>query len=110
MQKTAEQIADELLAKAGAGKQAGKRSRKRARRDNGSGIAMLPSPAQPMAVARLFVAERCLCDGMLTLHHWRGTWWEWKRSHWAEVEDREARSLLYTFTENALYLDAEGNP
>src|SRR5262249_55886455 len=32
--------------------------------------ALLPSPNMPMAVARLFVAERCLDDGVLTLHHW----------------------------------------
>jgi len=71
--------------------------------------ALLPSPNMPMAVARLFVAERCLDDGVLTLHHWRGGWWQWRRSHWAEVEDREVRSLLYAFTENARYRDAEGN-
>jgi putative DNA primase/helicase len=105
MQKTADQIADELLAKAGVGK----KSRKRARRDNGPGIVM-PSPAMPMAVARLFVAERCQYDGVLALHHWRGGWWQWRRSHWCELEDRAVLSLLYTFTENALYLDAEGNP
>jgi hypothetical protein len=70
---------------------------------------VLPSPAMPMAVARLFVEQRCQCDGVLTLHHWRGTWWEWRRSHWCEMENDAARSLLYTFTENARYRDADGN-
>jgi putative DNA primase/helicase len=60
-------------------------------------------------VARQFVKEHCQCDDVLTLHHWRGTWWQWRRSHWAEVEDREVRALLYAFTENARYRDAEGD-
>ena len=70
---------------------------------------VLPSPAMPMAVARLFVEQRCQCDGVLTLHHWRGTWWEWRRSYWCEMENDAARSLLYTFTENACYRDADGD-
>src|SRR5262249_61961859 len=70
---------------------------------------ILPSPNVPMAVARIFVAERCLNDDVLTLRHWRGTWRQWHRSHWAEIEDREVRALLYAFTENACYIDAEGN-
>jgi putative DNA primase/helicase len=70
---------------------------------------VLPSPNMPMAVAREFVKERCQCDGVLTVHHWRGTWWQWRRSHWAEIENREFGALLYTFTENACYIDAEGN-
>jgi len=70
---------------------------------------ILPSPGQPMAVARLFVEQRCQCDGVLTLHHYRGGWWQWKQSHWCELEDSAVRSLLYFFTDNACYLDADGN-
>jgi putative DNA primase/helicase len=68
----------------------------------------LPSPGMPMAVARLFIEERCQCDGVPTLHHWRGTWWLWRRSHWRERENDEVRSLLYAFTDNARYFNAEG--
>jgi putative DNA primase/helicase len=121
MQKTAEEIADELLGKAlgtkgGAGKTGSgtkssgtKSSGTKSSGTKGSGVVTMPSPAMPMAVARLFVAQRCLDTGVLTLHHWRGGWWQWRMSHWCEIEDREVRSLLYAFTENARYRNAEGN-
>ena len=57
-------------------------------------------PAKPMAVARVFVARRHTEDGELTLRYWRGAWWGWRRSHWREMEPREVRSALYTFTEH----------
>src|SRR6516165_5039834 len=72
--------------------------------------ALLPSPNMPMAVARLFVAERCLDDGVLTLHHWRGGWWQWRRSHWAEVEDREVRSLLYLLPHSPQFFNQTAVP
>jgi putative DNA primase/helicase len=65
----------------------------------------LPSPNQPLQVARIFVEQRCLHEKLPTLRHWHGTWWEWRTSHWIELEDRVIRSLLYVFTEHALYLD-----
>ena len=57
-----------------------------------------------MAVARMFVAERCTYGSLPTLRHWRGGWWKWRSSHWVEIDDRAVRSLLYTFTERAIYL------
>ncbi len=56
-----------------------------------------------MDVARVFVEKACLTDGLLTLHHWRGGWWVWRQSYWVEAEDRAVRSLLYRFTEKAVY-------
>jgi putative DNA primase/helicase len=70
----------------------------------GSGSKTLPPPSVPMAVARKFVSERCLYDDHLTLHHWRGAWWQWRKSHWCELEDREVRGILYNFTEEAIYM------
>jgi putative DNA primase/helicase len=67
------------------------------------GVRVLSEPGQPMAVARTFVSECCVFDGALTLRHWRGSWWSWQTSHWREVEDRSIRSLLYAFTERAVY-------
>jgi putative DNA primase/helicase len=82
----------------------------RSRRGKKKSTAMLlPSPGNPMAVARRFVEQRCQSDGILTLHHWRGAWWEWRQSHWCEMENGSVRALLYTFTENARYFDAEGD-
>ena len=63
----------------------------------------LPSPSMPMDVARVFVEQACSTDGLLTLRHWRGGWWDWRTSHWVEAEDRAVRSLLYRFTEKAVY-------
>jgi putative DNA primase/helicase len=65
---------------------------------------ILPSPFHPMAVARTFVAECCMREGTLTLRHWRGGWWMWRTAHWVEVDDRGMRSILYRFTEDALYV------
>jgi putative DNA primase/helicase len=73
------------------------------------GGSLLPPPTSPMAVARAFVEDRCTHKDGLTLGHWRGTFWQWKTSHWVEVEDRTVRSQLYGFIENATY-DADGTP
>ena len=64
---------------------------------------LLPPPSMPMQVARVFVDQAYAADGLLTLHHWRGGWWIWRKSHWVEAEDRTVRSLLYCFTERAVY-------
>ena len=59
-----------------------------------------------MQVAREFVRQCCLYDGApdaLKLRYWRGGWWAWRTSHWVEVKNSVVRSLLYYFTENAVY-------
>lgn len=74
---------------------------------------VLPPPSAPMAVARLFVEQRCLYSDdreQLTLRYWGGTWWSWRTSHWVEVEERTVRARLYAFTDNAVYLDDKGAP
>jgi putative DNA primase/helicase len=64
---------------------------------------VLPSPSEPMAVARTFHAERYQhADGSL-LCHWRGQWWTWQTSHWKELELGALRAAIYRFTENAQY-------
>jgi putative DNA primase/helicase len=68
---------------------------------------ILPPPSEPMQVAREFVAHRCLYDDdpdALTLRCWRGGWWAWRVSHWAELESHEVRAELYTFCEHANYV------
>jgi putative DNA primase/helicase len=65
---------------------------------------VLPPPSAPMAAARELVADRYAHDdGSPTLQHWRGGWWEWRRSHWAEIEPRAVAAVVYDFTENAVY-------
>jgi putative DNA primase/helicase len=69
----------------------------------------LPSPREPMAVARAFLADGWRHpDGTLLLRHWRGGWWVWQMSHWREYEPRAIRHLLYDFTEDAIYLTLKG--
>src|SRR5262245_41657567 len=93
--RTAEQIADELLAKAGIGKSG-----------NGPDALILPPPTAPMAVARCFVRQALIHDDKpdeLTLHHWCGCWWLWRATHWVEAEPRTVRAMLWHFTEHAVY-------
>ena len=81
----------------------------RATNGGGNNIDLLPSPAKPMAVARVFVARNHKTpDGELTLHYWRGAWWLWRQSHWREAEPREICSELYSFTEHGAYLNDKG--
>jgi putative DNA primase/helicase len=75
-------------------------------RDNGRPdvVRMLPAPTEPMKVGRVLAGERYqLEDGTPTLRRWRGGWWEWRRSHWAEVEQPAVRAAAYGFTEHAFY-------
>jgi putative DNA primase/helicase len=70
----------------------------------------LAAPSNPMAVARDFIAERFTGPGgTLLLRHWRGTWWRWCTSCWAELEDRAVREAAYRFTEHAIWLKPDGN-
>ena len=80
----------------------------RASHTNAGTRMMLPPPSEPMAVARVFIG-RCLHDNLLTLRHWRAGWWMWRTTHWVEVDDRAVRSILYRFTEHALYREGKNS-
>src|SRR5262249_47184991 len=71
---------------------------------------ILPSPSEPMAVAREFVKDQCLFGQHLTLRYWRAGWWTWNTAHWVEVDEQTVRSLLYTYTEDAICLSSKGMP
>jgi len=75
---------------------------KRAKGSYGSALS-LPPPSEPMAVARVYVDAHCKRADTLILRHWRGGWWQWKLSHWREIEDRTVESWLWNFTEHAVY-------
>ena len=71
--------------------------------DGGADGEEFPPPSNPMAVARqLLLAWQH--DGQFILRHWRGSWMSWRRSHWAELDDREVRSLAYQRLEHAAYI------
>jgi putative DNA primase/helicase len=64
----------------------------------------LPPPSAPMAVARELVAQEFTApEGQLMLRHWRGGWWHWRTSRWAEIEARAMDAAVYQFTEDATY-------
>jgi putative DNA primase/helicase len=67
----------------------------------------LPSPKAPMAVARVLVKER-YSNGYLLMRSWRGGFWEWTGTHWAEVEERHVESDAYSFTEHTYFQDEDG--
>src|SRR5262245_7267177 len=91
-------------------REAARRKAQAENRTNGNGTVsdVLPPPGKPMNVARIFVAQCCAENAILTLRHWRGGWWQWRQSHWRELEDGAVRGLLYAFTENAVYLVGKG--
>jgi putative DNA primase/helicase len=64
---------------------------------------LLPPPNLPMEVARELVDARYDADGLLTLRHWRGAWWQWRTSRWVELEQRAMAAAAYGFTERARY-------
>jgi putative DNA primase/helicase len=70
---------------------------------------VLPSPSDPMGVARDLIEERQNDDGELTLRHWRGGWMEWRGIHWAEAEEKSIRAWLYERLEVAQYFHVDAN-
>lgn len=66
----------------------------------------LPSPADPMAVARRFVAEHHTRDDVALLRHHADGFYRWDGTCWPEVRLADVRSAFYPWTEHALYMKA----
>src|SRR5690349_13155771 len=64
----------------------------------------MPSPNNPMAVARKLVFEHQHGD-WLTLRWWRGGWMQHHGTAWAEIEDTVVRKAVYAALEHAKYVD-----
>jgi putative DNA primase/helicase len=77
-------------------------------RGNRATARMLPSPSAPLEVVHVFVERHCRHNEALTLLAWNGGWWMWKGPHWVEVREHRVRQRLYSCTEWAFYIDAEG--
>lgn len=75
----------------------------RAERQVQAAADLLPSPRQPLAVARVLVDSQYQHSDGLVLRFWRGAFWGWRRSHWLEAEEAELRSSIYSLTEHASY-------
>lgn len=63
---------------------------------------LMPAPTKPMPVARKLIAAD-LHDGHKKITYWRGGWYFWMGSHWAEVEEVEVTAMLQRRLEYALY-------
>lgn len=71
----------------------------------------LPSPSNPMAVARVLVAEVGIFGDVPLLAWWRGDFYRWNGSNWEPVEDSTIDRWLYRATEHAHYIAIErGEP
>jgi putative DNA primase/helicase len=74
-----------------------------------TGLHVLPSPGEPLPVAREFLAENYTHDhGHLVVRAWRGGWWVWLASKWSEIEERAVQKAAYNFTEDAIYSTPDG--
>lgn len=71
------------------------------------GGALLPSPKQPIAVARALLEDSYSHPNGMLLRSWRGGFWRWRSSHWTEIPDATVRSDAYRFTEHASYVIGE---
>ncbi|MBM0274120.1 DNA primase family protein [Micromonospora tarensis] len=62
---------------------------------------LLPSPGDPMAVARVLVSRLTTTDGVPHMAWWRGDFYEWTGAKWAHQQDAAINRWLYLHTENA---------
>lgn len=72
-----------------------------------TGQRTLPSPEQPMKVARQLESE-WERNGVLTLRFWRESWMTWGGAAWSEMSAGDLKAGLYKWTENAAYIHVDG--
>lgn len=76
-------------------------------------LPVLPAPSDPMAVARVLVADRIHhVDGVPTWAWWRGDFYRWTSTHWTTQADATVEKWAYRNTEHASYegVDSRGKP
>lgn len=64
----------------------------------------LPAPSNPMAVARRILPDWQNEDGQMVCRRWRGSWMQWSRTHWREVDEEQIRAGMYERLEHAIFL------
>lgn len=67
----------------------------------------MPSPSNPMAVARRIVPDWHTEDGRLRLRRWRGSWMWWTGTCWRELDEQQVRAGLYKRLEHATFSAGE---
>jgi putative DNA primase/helicase len=65
---------------------------------------IVPSPQNPLAVARRFVDEHHQHELGASIACHRGLFYRWASTRWVEVEERDVRSALYAWLEHAVYV------
>lgn len=70
---------------------------------------VLPSPSNPLPVARIVVDELTDPAGHVLLRKWRGEWWKYVGPHWVEVDPEKVRALLYERFEHSMYVKQRGD-
>jgi putative DNA primase/helicase len=65
--------------------------------------AMLPSPADPLAVARSLMADQPATDGQYHRAWWRDDFYQWDGARWAVESPSTLRKWIYAATEHATY-------
>ncbi|MGA5319806.1 DNA primase family protein [Streptomyces seoulensis] len=63
----------------------------------------LPSPSNPLAVARRLLPDWQTDNGRLSCRRWRGSWMRWTGSHWRELDEAQVRAAMYERLEHAVY-------
>lgn len=63
----------------------------------------MPSPADPMGVARELLAADYRHGDAYTLRHWRGDWHRWTGPQWSPVEPAEITAWLYDRLDRVKY-------
>ncbi|MFI6763317.1 phage/plasmid primase, P4 family [Micromonospora sp. NPDC050417] len=100
-------VREERRAQAHAAKEAARQRRQQELADQLAAAeqagALMPSPSDPMAVARVLVTRLPATDGVPHLIWWRGDFYEWNTAHWVAQKDAAINRWLYLHTENARY-------
>jgi putative DNA primase/helicase len=71
---------------------------------------VLPSPFQPMAVARHLVEQLFVESAGLVLRSYRGDFCHWTGTHYIDVNHGDVRAQAYAFVEHAVYVHPEKGP
>lgn len=67
------------------------------------GGSVVPPPQEPLAVARMFVAERYAHELGARLVTHRGLFYEWSDTHWIEIARGDVSAELYAWLEHARF-------
>jgi putative DNA primase/helicase len=72
------------------------------------GRIVLPAD-EPLRCAEAFLDQKYrTTDGVCRLHYYRGSFYSWRGTHCAQLDEQEVRSTLYSFLRDALTITRQG--